>query len=162
MPASKKETEAELVRALATIMNDADLGEIEVENSDVRIRINKTSSLQPQAMPVVAPTPAPIAAVAAPASEPTSASPAEAAAGNAAAANAIKSPMVGTVYLASEPGAKPFVQVGDKVNAGDTLLLIEAMKTFNPVSAPSAGTVKQICASDGQPVEFGEPLIVVE
>jgi len=162
MPASKKETEADLVRALAAIMNDAELGEIEVENSDVRIRINKTSSLQPQAMPMVAPAPAPAPVAAAPASAPASPVVTETPADNPAAANAIKSPMVGTVYLASEPGAKPFVQVGDTVNLGYTRLLIEAMKTFNPVSAPNAGTVKHIYASDGQPVEFGEPLIVVE
>lgn len=70
--------------------------------------------------------------------------------------------MVGTVYHAAEPGAKPFVSVGDKVKKGDTLMLIEAMKTFNPVTAPSSGTVKEIIAADAQPVEFGEPLIVIE
>ncbi|MEQ9317417.1 MAG: biotin/lipoyl-containing protein, partial [Henriciella sp.] len=70
--------------------------------------------------------------------------------------------MVGTVYLSPEPGAKAFVAVGDKVKKGDTLMLVEAMKTFNPVEAPAAGTVKEIIAADGQPVEFGEPLIVIE
>ena len=107
--------------------------------------------------PVAAAAPAPAAPPA-----PVAAAPTAAPAPAAAPSNAITSPMVGTVYLSPEPGAKVFVTPGDKVKKGDTLMLIEAMKTFNPVIAEAAGTVKEILVSDSQPVEFGEPLIVVE
>jgi acetyl-CoA carboxylase biotin carboxyl carrier protein len=107
----------------------------------------------------VATAPIPAAAPAAAPAAPAAAAPAAPA---AAPANAITSPMVGTVYMSPEPGAKVFVNVGDKVKKGDTLMLIEAMKTFNPVVAEAAGTVKEILVDDAQPVEFGEPLIVVE
>ena len=156
MSTSKSKLEAGLVRELAAILREADLGEVEVEHDGLRIRVSKASSMAPTAPAVVhAPVAAAPAPVAAPAAAPTAATP-------AAPSNAISSPMVGTVYLSAEPGSKAFVSVGDKVKKGDTLMLIEAMKTFNPVTAEAAGTVKEILVTDAQPVEFGEPLIVVE
>lgn len=161
MSTSKSKLDAGLVRELAAILREADLGEVEVEHEGLRIRVSKATSMTPPPAPayVQAPAAAPVAApaVATPAPSAAPASPAA-----SAPSNAITSPMVGTVYHAAEPGAKAFVAVGDKVKKGDTLMLIEAMKTFNPVEAPAAGTVKEIIAADAQPVEFGEPLIVIE
>ncbi len=160
MSTAKSKLDASLVRELAAILREADLGEVEIEHDGLRIRVSKATSMAPppapaymQAPPIAAPAAAPVAAPAALASAP---------AVSDVPANAITSPMVGTVYLAAEPGAKPFVSVGDKVKKGDTVMLIEAMKTFNPVEAPNAGTVKQIIAVEAQPVEFGAPLIVIE
>lgn len=159
MSTSKTKLDAGLVRELAAILREADLGEVEVEHEGLRIRVSKATSMAPAAPTIVhAPAAAPVAA--APAAAPAAAAPA--AATPAAPSNATTSPMVGTVYLSPEPGAKVFVKVGDKVKKGDTLMLIEAMKTFNPVTADAAGTVKEILVADSQPVEFGEPLIVVE
>jgi acetyl-CoA carboxylase biotin carboxyl carrier protein len=160
MSTSKSQLDAKLVRELATILSEANLGEVEIEHDGLRIRVCKATSMAPVAAPAVIQAAAPMAA-AAPVAAPAAAAPAAATA-SAVPANAITSPMVGTVYLAADPESKPFVNVGDKVKPGDTLMLIEAMKTFNPVEATSAGTVKEILASDGQPVEFGEPLIVIE
>ena len=148
MSTSKTKLDAGLVRELAAILREADLGEVEVEHEGLRIRVSKATSMTPPAPAIV--QAAPVAAA------PVAAAPA------AAPSNATTSPMVGTVYLSPEPGAKAFVNVGDKVKKGDTLMLIEAMKTFNPVIAEAAGTVKEILVDDSQPVEFGEPLIVVE
>jgi acetyl-CoA carboxylase biotin carboxyl carrier protein len=156
MSTSKSKLDASLVRELAAILREADLGEVEVEHEGLRIRVSKATSMAPTPAPIYAP--APVAAPAAIAAPVSAAAPAAA----AAPSNAITSPMVGTVYHSAEPGSKPFVSVGDKVKKGDTLMLIEAMKTFNPVEAPAAGTVKEIIAADAQPVEFGEPLIVIE
>ena len=148
---AKFEMDTEFVRKLAQILHEADLGEIELADGDRRIRV---------ARPAVAVAAAPVAAA------PAASSPAAPA---AAAANdlgrhpgAVKSPMVGTAYLAPEPGKPNFVAVGDKVAAGQTLLIIEAMKTFNPIKAPKAGTVVQILIDNGRPVEFGEQLMIVE
>ncbi|MHA7858364.1 MAG: acetyl-CoA carboxylase biotin carboxyl carrier protein [Henriciella sp.] len=162
MSTSKTKLDAGLVRELAAILREADLGEVEVEHEGLRIRVSKATSMTPPAPAIVQAAPAVAApAAAAPAAAP--AAPAAAASAPAAApSNATTSPMVGTVYLSPEPGAKAFVNVGDKVKKGDTLMLIEAMKTFNPVTAEAAGTVKEILVDDSQPVEFGEPLIVVE
>ena len=161
MSTSKTKLDAGLVRELAAILREADLGEVEVEHEGLRIRVSKATSMTPPAPAIVQAAPVAAAPVAAaPAAAP--ATPAAAAAPAAAPSNATTSPMVGTVYLSPEPGAKPFVNVGDKVKKGDTLMLIEAMKTFNPVTADAAGTVKEILVDDSQPVEFGEPLIVVE
>ncbi|MEM7458869.1 MAG: acetyl-CoA carboxylase biotin carboxyl carrier protein [Pseudomonadota bacterium] len=160
MSTSKTKLDAGLVRELAAILREADLGEVEVEHEGLRIRVSKATSMAPVAPAMVQ---APIAAApvaAAPAAAPA-ASPAAAPAA-AAPSNAVTSPMVGTVYLSPEPGASVFVNVGDKVKKGDTLMLIEAMKTFNPVTADADGTVKDILVADSQPVEFGEALIVVE
>jgi acetyl-CoA carboxylase biotin carboxyl carrier protein len=161
MSTPKSKLDAGLVRELAAILREADLGEVEVEHEGLRIRVSKATSMTPPPAPAVQYAQAP-AALAAPAPAAPAANPAAAPAAASAPDNAVNSPMVGTVYLSAEPGAKPFVSVGDKVKAGDTVMLIEAMKTFNPVEAPSAGTVKQIIVGDAQPVEFGEPLIVIE
>ncbi len=159
MSTAKSSLDTGLVRELASILRDADLGEVEVEHEGLRIRVSKASPHAPAPAPVhYAPAPAaPPAAAAAPAASPTSAETSA-----PVSRNAVTSPMVGTVYLSPEPGSKAFVQVGDKVKKGDTLMLVEAMKTFNPVEAPEAGTVKEIIVQDAQPVEFGEPLIVIE
>lgn len=157
MSTGKNKLDTGLVRELAAILREADLGEIEVEHEGLRVRVSKPAA--PVVQAAVA-APAPVAA-AAPVPAPTAA----AAAAEAAAEtpdSAIKSPMVGTAYLSPEPGAKPFVAIGDKVKKGDTLMLVEAMKTFNPVESDRAGTVKAIYVSDSQPVEFGEPLILIE
>ena len=160
MSTAKSSLDTGLVRELASILRDADLGEVEVEHDGLRIRVSKASPNAPAPAPVhYAPAP-----VAAPAPQAPAASPSAPAAEAAASVskNAVTSPMVGTVYLSPEPGSKAFVQVGDKVKKGDTLMLVEAMKTFNPVEAPTSGTVKEIIVQDAQPVEFGEPLIVIE
>ncbi|MBO9622605.1 MAG: acetyl-CoA carboxylase biotin carboxyl carrier protein [Sphingomonas sp.] len=144
----------ELVRQLAAVLDDTQLTEIEVEDGERRVRVARTVTAAPavhMAAPA-APAPAPAAPVAA-------AAPAEA---PAAARNAVKSPMVGTAYLSPNPEAKAFVAVGQKVAAGDTLLIIEAMKVMNPIHAPAAGTVAAILVENGQPVEFDQPLVVVE
>ena len=158
MSTTKNKLDTGLVRELAAILREADLGEVEVEHDGLRIRVSKPAA--PVVQAAVAAAPAPVAA-AAPAAAPAAAD-APAAAAPAVSDNAIKSPMVGTVYLSPEPGAKQFVAVGDKVKKGDTLLLVEAMKTFNPVEADKAGTVKEIYVSDAQPVEYGEALILIE
>ncbi|NIJ19438.1 acetyl-CoA carboxylase biotin carboxyl carrier protein [Sphingomonas naasensis] len=144
----------ELVRQLAAVLDDTQLTEIEVEDGERRVRVARTVTAAPAvqyAAPAAAAAAAPVAAPAA----------AEAGA-PAIAANAVKSPMVGTAYLKPNPEAKVFVAVGDKVAAGDTLLIIEAMKVMNPIQAPAAGTVKAVLVENGQPVEFDQPLVVVE
>ncbi len=145
-----------LIRELANILTDGNLGEIEVEHGELRIRVSMPepaavsyAASAPMMAPAAAPVAAPVA-VAAPAAAP------------ADNANAVKSPMVGTAYFAPEPGAAPFIEVGTNVKQGQTILLVEAMKTFNPVSAPKSGIVKEILVSDGQPVEYGEALVVIE
>lgn len=144
----------ELVRQLAAVLDETQLTEIEVEDGDRKVRVARKAA--PVAQMAYAPAPAaPAAAGPAPVA-------AEAAAPAAAPVNAIKSPMVGTVYLSAEPGAKPFVSSGDSVKAGDTLLIVEAMKVMNPILAPASGTVRQILVENGQPVEFDQPLVVVE
>jgi acetyl-CoA carboxylase biotin carboxyl carrier protein len=157
MSSGKSKLDTGLVRELAAILRDADLSEVEVEHDGLRIRVSKPAA--PVATYTAAPVPA-APVIASPAGMTTeTAPPAETA---AAPKNAVTSPMVGTVYFAAEPGADPFVSVGDKVKKGQTLMLVEAMKTFNPVEAPHDGTVTSILVSDAQPVEFGEPLVVLE
>lgn len=151
--------DAQLVRELAAVLAETGLTEIEIERGELRLRLARTATVSPVIAPAVqthvissAPVPsAPAPALAAPA--PTS--PAD-------HPGAIPSPMVGTAYLAAEPGAAPFIKVGDTVNAGQTLMVVEAMKTFNPIPAPRAGKVTAILVTDGQPVEFGEPLVILE
>jgi acetyl-CoA carboxylase biotin carboxyl carrier protein len=146
-----------LVRRLAGILNDTGLSEIEVERGDLKIRVARTVTA---AATVVHAAPAPFAA---PAPAAASAAPEPQAMAEALPpGEVVKSPMVGTVYLQSQPGSPPFVKVGDKVAQGQTLLIIEAMKTMNPIPAPKAGVVRAVLAEDGQPVEFGEPLAVIE
>jgi acetyl-CoA carboxylase biotin carboxyl carrier protein len=146
--------DVELVRQLATLLDETNLTEIEVEDNDRRIRVAREVHAAP-AMSYAAP-----AAMAAPAAPtaPAAADPAPA----AISANAVKSPMVGTVYLSPNPEAKPFITVGQKIAAGETLVIIEAMKVMNPITAPSAGTVSAILIENGQPVEFDQALVVVE
>lgn len=149
--------DARTVRKLADILTETGLTEIEVETDGLKIRVAK------QAAPATvqyAAAPAPAAAAAPVATAPT------AAGGEAAPerrkGDVVNSPMVGTVYLQPQPDAPAFVKVGDTVSAGQTLLIVEAMKTMNPIPAPKAGKVAEIIVQDGQPVEFGEPLVVIE
>ncbi|QXT35699.1 acetyl-CoA carboxylase biotin carboxyl carrier protein [Sphingomonas sanguinis] len=150
--------DVDLVRQLAELLDATALTEIEVEHGDRKIRVaRKAAPAAPVAYaPAPAAAPAPVAAAPV-----AAAAPAEAAA-PAVSANAVKSPMVGTVYLSAEPGAKPFASVGQKVAAGDTLLIVEAMKVMNPITATAAGTVTAVLVENGQPVEFDQPLVVVE
>ena len=145
-----------LVRELALLLDETSLTEIEIERAGLRLRVARNIS-------VAATMPMPMAA--APAALPASASaaaPAPAAADLSKHPGAVTSPMVGTAYWAPEPGAKPFIDVGAKVSVGQTLLIIEAMKTMNQIPSPRAGTVTQILVEDGQPVEYGEPLVIIE
>ena len=152
---AKFEMDTEFVRKLAQILHETHLGEIELADGDKRIRV---------ARPTVTVAAAPMAAAPAVAAAAAAGAAAAPAGGNDLGKHpgAVKSPMVGTAYLAPEPGKPNFVAVGDKVTAGQTLLIIEAMKTFNPIKAPKAGTVTQILVDNARPVEFGEPLMIVE
>ena len=145
----------QLVRELTDILEDAGLVELEYNTENVSIRLSRAAAM---AAPVAAAPVAPAAAPAAPAA-PAAAAPAEA---EVDLTNAITSPMVGTVYLSPEPGADVFIGEGDNVKAGQTLLIVEAMKVMNPITAPKAGTVRSILVGDAQPVEFGEPLVIID
>jgi acetyl-CoA carboxylase biotin carboxyl carrier protein len=150
------QVDVELVRQLAELLDTTQLTEIEVEDGARKIRVaRKVSAAAAQPALHYAPPPA------APAAAPTP--PQVDTAGPSAPdhANAVRSPMVGTAYLAAEPGAKPFAAIGQTVAAGDTLLIVEAMKVMNPIVAPNAGTVKAVLVENGQPVEFDQPLVVV-
>lgn len=160
MSTSKNKLDTGLIRELAAILRDGDLGEIEIEHDGLKLRVSRQSS-QVVHTAVAAPAPA-YAAAPAPAALPAPAGPGTPAASAAIPANAVKSPMVGTVYLSADPQSKPYINVGDKVKVGDTLMLVEAMKTFNPVEADRAGTVKAIYVQNAQPVEYGEPLVLIE
>ena len=151
--------DADLIRQLATLLNENDLNEIEVEDSDRKIVVKRFPNF---AAPAAYHAPAAAAPAPAPAPAAPAAPAAEAPADAASHPGAVKSPMVGTVYLSAEPGAAPFVAVGGQVAAGDTLLIVEAMKVMNPITAPKAGTVKQILVQDAQPVEYDQPLVVIE
>jgi len=148
--------DARLVRRLADILTETGLSEIEVEHSGLKIRVAKTLTAAPMQMMHSSPM-----AAAAPVAPAPAAAPAEAAAPVRATGDTVNSPMVGSVYLQPEPGAEPFVKVGDTVAAGQTLMIVEAMKTMNPIPAPKAGKILEILVEDGQPVEFGEPLAVI-
>ena len=143
-----------LVRELALLLDETSLTEIEIERAGLRLRVARnisvaaTMPMQMAAAPAILPA---AAAAAAPAAADLSKHP-----------GAVISPMVGTAYWAPEPGAKPFIEVGTKVSVGQTLLIIEAMKTMNQIPSPRAGTVTQILVEDGQPVEYGEPLVIIE
>lgn len=146
---TKFEVNEELVRKLADLLQETGLNEIEYEVNNHRIRVAKSAGVTTLAAP--APVPCAPHKPAAAAGSP-----------DAVPAGAVTAPMVGTVYVAGEPGSPPFVKVGDQVSEGQVLLIIEAMKVMNPLASPRAGTVKQIMVSDGQPVEYGEPLLVIE
>ena len=153
-----------LLKAIASLVADSDLTEFEVEKGDLRIRAVKGAPTPYAYAPVAAPIPpahyynAPPAALS-PAKSP---SPVPSEPALADYADAVKSPMVGTAYLRPNPDAKPFIEIGARVSVGDKLLLIEAMKTFNDIIAPKSGIIVAILVDDGQPVEFGEPLLVIE
>ena len=143
----------QLIRDLAEILNDTNLSEIEVEQDDLRVRVSRQIAAAPA---IHVPAPAPAAA-------PAQAAPAAAAPDKPADnKNAVPSPMVGTVYMAPAPGAKAFIEVGQTVKQGQTLLIVEAMKTMNQIPSPRAGVVTEILFEDSQPVEYGEPLVVIE
>lgn len=146
------QVDLELVRQLAELLNETGLSEIEVEDSDRKVRVARGGVAAPAAVHYAAPpaaapaaAPSPVAAVA-PADHP----------------GTVKSPMVGTAYLASSPETPPFVSVGGSVKEGDTILIIEAMKVMNPIVAPRGGKVTQILVENSQPVEFDQPLVVIE
>jgi len=141
-----------LIRELATLLDETNLTEIEIERAGLRLRVARNISIA-AAMP---------AQIAAPAAALVTTGAVTAPADLSKHPGAVTSPMVGTAYWAPEPGAKPFVEVGAKVSVGQTLLIIEAMKTMNQIPSPRAGTVTQILVEDGQPVEFGEPLLIIE
>jgi acetyl-CoA carboxylase biotin carboxyl carrier protein len=146
-----KSADSALIRELALLLDETSLTEIEIERAGLRVRVARNVSIA-ATMPTAA---APAVAISA-AVTPISVS------DLANHPGVVPSPMVGTAYWASEPGAKPFIEVGSKVSAGQTLLIIEAMKTMNQIPSPRAGTVTQILVEDGQPVEFGEPLVIIE
>jgi acetyl-CoA carboxylase biotin carboxyl carrier protein len=148
---AKHSDERELVRDLAALLDETNLSEIEIERAGLRVRVARNIS--------VAAVPAQFHAAPAPQA---AASPPVAAVDVAKHPGMVPSPMVGTAYLASEPGARPFIDVGSKVKVGDTLIIVEAMKTMNQIPSTRAGTVTQILVEDGQPVEFGEPLVIIE
>ena len=155
------EIDAALVRQLAEILNETDLTEVEVERGELRIRVAREVTVN--AAPVqYAAAPAPVAAPAAAAAAAPVSMPSDPATIVARAGEEVKSPMVGTAYLQPSPEAAPFVQPGDKVKKGQTLLIVEAMKTMNPIQAPRDGVVADILVGDGQPVEFGEPIVLLE
>ena len=146
--------DVDLVRQLAQLLDDTSLTEIEVEDGGRKIRIARKAAAAAAAVQYA---PAPVASAPS-----ATAAPEIAAAAPPSTLNAVKSPMVGTAYLSPNPEAKPFVSVGDTVAAGDTLLIVEAMKVMNPIVAPSAGRVSAVLVTSGQPVEFDQPLVVVE
>lgn len=150
---SKHNDDSALIRELALLLDETNLTEIEIERAGLRVRVARNISIAatvPASVQAVAAAPVVVAATAA-ATGDMSKHP-----------GAVTSPMVGTAYWAPEPGAKPFIEVGTKVSVGQTLLIIEAMKTMNQIPSTRAGTVTQILVEDGQPVEFGEPLVIIE
>ncbi len=149
MSKSKLSVDQDLIRELAKLLDETGLSEIEIEQDDMRVRVGRGGRVAvapahaaPPPPPAVAPAPAAVA----PEKHP----------------GAVTSPMVGTAYLAPSPGARPFIDVGSQVKVGDTLLIVEAMKTMNQIPATRSGKVVQILVEDGQPVEFGEPLVIIE
>ena len=155
------EIDTGLVRSLADILNDTDLTEIEVERGDLKIRVAREVTMAAPVQYAAAPAAAPAPVAAAPAA-PQAAMPSDPATIVARSGEEVKSPMVGTAYLQASPEAPPFVQPGDKIKKGQTLLIVEAMKTMNPIQSPRDGVVKEVLVGDAQPVEFGEPLVLLE
>ena len=154
-PASKdaaSSIDPRMVRRLADILIETGLSEIEVEHNGQRIRVAREITAAATTVYAAAPQPAPVAAPSAPPVVPDA----------PARGEQVKSPMVGTVYLRPQPDAEPFVRVGDRVSEGQTLLIVEAMKTMNPIASPKAGVILEILVDDAEPVEFGVPLVVIE
>jgi len=153
---SKLDIDRDAIRELAEIMNETGLGEIEIESGNSRLRVSRGSTglaavaAAPQMVAAAAPVAAPVAPVA------------EVAPDASSHPGAVKSPMVGTAYMAPEPDAPNFIKVGDSVAQGQTLLIVEAMKTMNPIAAPKGGKVVDILIGDSEPVEFGQPLVIIE
>jgi acetyl-CoA carboxylase biotin carboxyl carrier protein len=155
MAEKKNGIDQTLIRDLANILNDTDLTEIEVEQDDLRIRVSRAGTPQYVQAPMAAPAyAAPLPAAAAPAAAPVAA--------GRNPANVVSAPMVGTVYMAPAPGASAFIEVGATVKEGQTLLIIEAMKTMNQIPSPKSGKVTEILVEDGYPVEYGQVLVVIE
>ena len=152
--AKSNDSDSALIRELALLLDETSLTEIEIERAGLRVRVARNITMTAAVPAAAYPAAAPIAVAAAPV--------AAAGADLAKHPGVVPSPMVGTAYWSPEPGAKPFIEVGSKVSAGQTLLIIEAMKTMNQIPSPRAGTVTQILIEDGQPVEFGEPLVIIE
>lgn len=152
---SSFDLDAEFVRTMAKLLEESGLTEMEYSEGERRIRLSRAVPPAPMGYAPAAYAPAPVAA-------PVAAAPAAVAVPPAQHPGAVKSPMVGTAYLASEPGSPPFVKEGDTVKAGQTILIIEAMKVMNPIKAAKGGTVTQILVSNSQPVEFGQPLLIIE
>ena len=141
----------DIVRELARLLDETGLSEIEFERDGQRVRVaRQAQALAPAPSRLTAPADVPL-----PATDPAPVDPAK-------HPGVITSPMVGTAYVGPEPGSRPFVEIGSRVEAGDTLLIVEAMKTMNQIPSPRAGTVLQVLIEDGQPVEFGEPLMIIE
>ena len=151
MAENKSIVDQDLIRQLAELLNETGLTEIEVEQDNTRVRIARSIT-------IAAAAPAAPAAAPAAQSRPADERPAE----PANRAGAVTSPMVGTAYRAAEPGGRPFVDVGDRVSEGQTVMIIEAMKTMNQIPAPRSGTVIEVLVDDAQPVEYGEPLLIIE
>ena len=151
---AKFNIDKDAIRELAEIMNETGIAEVEVENGDNRIRLSRSVSMPVQYPAAMAP------AVAAPVAPPVAETPV--ASDTGLHPGAVKSPMVGTAYLSPEPGTNNFISVGDNVSQGQTLLIVEAMKTMNPIPAPKGGKVVQILVENEEPVEFGQPLVIIE
>ncbi|MBB3658547.1 acetyl-CoA carboxylase biotin carboxyl carrier protein [Rhizobium sp. BK650] len=158
MAEKKSGIDQALIRDLANILKDTDLTEIEVEQEDLRIRVSRAGTTQFIQAPIAAPA---YAAPAAAAAAPVAAAAAPAATGRNPA-NTVNAPMVGTAYMAPAPGARAFIELGATVKEGQTLLIIEAMKTMNQIPSPKSGKVTEILVEDGSPVEYGQPLVVIE
>ncbi len=156
MAEKKSGIDQALIRDLANILKDTDLTEIEVEQEDLRIRVSRAGTPQYIQAPIAGPAYAAPAAIAA---APAAAAPVAA---GRNPANTVNAPMVGTVYMAPAPGARAFIELGATVKEGQTLLIIEAMKTMNQIPSPKSGKVTEILVEDGSPVEYGQPLVVIE
>jgi acetyl-CoA carboxylase biotin carboxyl carrier protein len=153
MSDKKPKVDQDLIRELAALLDETGLTEIEIEQDRMRVRVARGAPLAANPPP---PPPPPVRG------EPPASPPTPQPADPASHAGAVLSPMVGTAYLAPEPGGKPYVEVGDRVEEGQTVLIVEAMKTMNQIPAPHAGIVVRIMVEDGHPIEFGEPLMIIE
>jgi acetyl-CoA carboxylase biotin carboxyl carrier protein len=162
LPKKELPIDPDLVREIAGLIAETDLTEIEVEKGDLRIRVARQITVQAAPVQSLMAAPAAAHAASAPVAAPAAAPAAPAAADLSAHPGAVRSPMVGTAYRRPSPGANPFIEVGSVVKAGEKILLVEAMKTFNEIVAPRSGTVTHIMIEDGQPVEYGETLVVIE
>ena len=149
-PKPQSAVDKDLIRELSALLDETGLSEIEIEQAGLRVRVARVGTVIAAAPSVVVPQVAPAGIISAAAPDP------------AKHPGVVASPMVGTAYLAAEPGARPFVDVGTRVQAGQTLLIVEAMKTMNQIPAPRAGKVTAILVEDAQPVEYGEPLLIIE